>query len=201
MTDLDAKLVFGVVATLLTIFGYLPYLRDMFARKTKPHLYTWLIWALTQGTATAILIHGGGKYGALSLMVGTLFVLIIFGSSFVYGTKNVTKSDTITLLVAFLAILVWWQLHNPLVALIMVTAIDATAFIPTIRKSFQEPWTETLSFWFLMLAASLLTILSNAEYSVLTMLYLTMLTIANTVMVTLLVARRRTLGSSVVKRE
>jgi hypothetical protein len=194
LADLDSKLVLGIFATILTIVAYFPYLKDILAQKSKPHIYTWLIWGITQGTAALVLLQGGGKFGSLSLLMGTFFVLLIFILSFHYGTKNITRSDSIALGLALLAIVVWWQLHNPLLALFMVTGIDVMGLIPTMRKSFQEPWTETLSFWVLMSVVFILTMLSNAEYNLLTMFYLAVITITNTFLVTLLIVRRKILS-------
>jgi hypothetical protein len=43
------KFIIAIIATVLTFLGFIPYFRDIFNRKTKPHLYTWLIWLITQG--------------------------------------------------------------------------------------------------------------------------------------------------------
>ena len=187
----DFKLIVAVIASIITITAYLPYLKDIFKKKTQPHLYTWLIWAITQGTATAILLYGGGKFGSLSFIVGTLLVLVIFGLSFKYGTKNIKKVDIATLTLAILAIVVWWQLDNPLLSIIMVSSIDVSGYIPTFRKSYKEPWSETLAFWFIMAVVKLLIMVSNAEYNFLTMTYVTISLIANSSLFILLVVRRR----------
>ena len=85
---MDWKLILAIFTVILVVIGYIPYFKDIFANKTKPHLYTWLIWLITQGTATVALIYGGGKFGSLGLIVGTVLVLVICGLSFRYGTKN-----------------------------------------------------------------------------------------------------------------
>ncbi|MBP9818442.1 MAG: hypothetical protein KBC87_00545 [Candidatus Pacebacteria bacterium] len=167
----------------------------MFARKTKPHLYTWLIWAITQGTAAVALIYGGGKFGSISLIIGTVLVCVIFIFTFKYGTKNITKGDTATLVVAMLAVIVWWQLKNPLLSVLMVSAIDGIGYIPTFRKSYKEPYSETVSFWILMALAAVLSILANAEYNLLTVTYLTVLAVANIIVASICVIRRKTIVS------
>ena len=161
--------------------------------KTKPHLYTWLIWAITQGTATAALIYGGGKFGSISLIIGTVLVLVIFIFTFKYGTKNITKSDTITLIVALLAVVVWWQLENPLLTVLLVSAIDGIGYIPTFRKSYKEPYSETISFWILMAIAAILSILANSEYNLLTVTYLAVLAVANIIVASICLIRRKTI--------
>jgi len=188
---MDVKLILALLSTAITIAAYFPYLRDLFLKKTKPHAYTWLIWTITQGTATAALWYGGGNFAAISLTVGMLLVLLIFFLSLKYGTKNITKSDTFVLAMALLAIVVWWQLNNPLPAVLMVSAIDGLGYIPTIRKSFAEPWSETISFWVAMATASALALLANGEYNLLTVTYLATLAVANTTVAVLCILRRR----------
>lgn len=169
--NIDNKLIISLIAVVLDIYGYFPYFRDIFRKKTKPHLYTWLIWAITQGTATVIIWQGGGKYAVLSFVLGTILVVSIFLLSFKYGTKNITRSDIYVLFVALSAIIVWWGLENPLLAILMVSVIDGLAYIPTIRKSFEEPWSETLLFWFVMASINILIIISISEYNLLTVTY------------------------------
>ncbi len=101
---MDIKLIIAFIALSLDIVAYVPYFRDIFARKTKPHLFTWLIWMITQGTATVALIVGGGKFGSISLIVGTILVFFVFLLSFKYGTRDVSRSDK------FVLAFDYWQL-------------------------------------------------------------------------------------------
>ncbi len=193
INNFDWKLFLATFASILVVFSYIPYFRDIFAKKTKPHLYTWLIWTVTQGTAAVALIYGGGKFGSISLIVGTVLVLAISTLSFRYGTKNITRNDTILLVVAFFAIIIWWILKSPLLSVIMITIIDVIGFIPTIRKSYTEPYSETISFWIMMIIIDILSIVSNAQYNFLTVTYLAMLTIGNTTVAVVCLSRRKVL--------
>ncbi|HEC32831.1 MAG TPA: hypothetical protein ENI63_01055 [Candidatus Kaiserbacteria bacterium] len=187
---MDIKLFFGITAAIITVVAYYPYIRDIFQGKTKPHAYTWLIWGITQGTAAAILLYGGGNFGAISLVAGTLLVLFVFLLSFKYGTKSITKIDTAVLIVALLAVAVWWQLNNPLLAVLMVSAIDGLGYIPTFRKSFVEPWSETLSFWTSMVVVNFLILLSLSEYNFLTVTYIATLAAGNIAVLIICIVRR-----------
>jgi len=179
LDSFDLKLIISLIATTLTVYAYIPYFRDIFRNKTKPHLYTWLVWAITEGTATVAIWRGGGNYAVFSFVAGTILVVSICVLSLKYGTKNITRSDTIVLVAALLAIVIWWKLESPLLAVLMVAVIDGLGFIPTFRKSFEEPWSETLSFWFIMSMINVLIIISIEEYNLTTITYPTMLLIAN----------------------
>lgn len=176
---MDTKIILSIIATVIGVAAFLPYLRDTFSLKTKPHVYTWLIWAITQGTAVFGIWYGGGGWGALNLTVGTLFVVAVSLFSLKYGTKNITKSDTAILLAALSAIIVWWQLGEPLISVMMVSAIDVIGYIPSFRKSYQEPWSETLISWILFSVSNIFAILALKEYNLLTVTYLAAITTAN----------------------
>ena len=40
------KELIGFVAAVLAIISHIPYILDILRGKTKPHLYTWIIWAI-----------------------------------------------------------------------------------------------------------------------------------------------------------
>lgn len=181
--DFDWKLVSGILAVLIGCGAFLPYLFDVFRKRTRPHAYTWLIWCLTQGTAVAGVWYGGGGIGGLAMAIGVIFVFIVFLASLKYGTRNITKGDTFVLVAALAAILVWWQLDNPLLAVLMVTIIDVLGYIPSFRKSITEPWAETLWSWTAFSIGNVFAILALAEYSLLTVTYIGAITVANLALV------------------
>ncbi len=192
IAGISIKLILALLASLVGIVGaFLPYLRDIFLKKTKPHAYTWLIWTITQGTAVAGLWYGKGDWGALALSVGTVFVFIVFLLSLKYGTRNITKSDTVILIAALLAVVVWWQLHSPWLAVLMVSVIDVLGFLPSFRKTFEEPWTETATSWTAFSLANILSILALSEYNFLTLTYLIAITSAEIILLTICLVRRQ----------
>ena len=191
------KPILGILAVVLGVVGYTPYFIDIFKHKTKPHLYTWLIWSITQGTAAYGVWSGGGKFGALGWILGAILVIVIFFLSFKFGTKNITKGDTLILAVAFCAVVVWWITNNLLIAVIMVSAIDGLGYIPTFRKTYAEPWTETPFFWLTMAIIAVLTIAANAEYNVLTLLYPSVLLVSNIIVYLITIYRRRIVAQPV----
>lgn len=192
---LDIKLVFAILAGLVIIIGaYLPYFRDMLRGTTKPHAYTWLIWSITQSTAVAGLFYGNGGWGAFALLIGTIFAFIVFLLSFKYGTKNITKGDTIILIAALLAIIVWWQLNNPLLSVLMVSIIDFLGYLPSFRKTFAEPWTETPISWAVFSITNILTVFALTQYNFLTLAYLITMTGANIILLAICLLRRRVIS-------
>jgi inorganic pyrophosphatase len=184
------KIIFAIIALIISLLAFYPYLRDIFLKKTKPHVYTWFIWTITQSTAVYALWYGGGGWGAVELTVGTFLVFIIFLFSLTRGTKNVTKSDTIVLFIALLSVLIWWILDNPIFSVIMVSLIDFFGYIPSYRKCWNDPWSETLSTWLLFAIGNIFAIFALNEYNVLTLTYLITIIIGNIILIIISLLRR-----------
>lgn len=187
---MNIKIIFSIIACIVETVSFFPYFKNIFSKKTKPHIYSWLIWTLTQGTAATGIWYGGGGWGGLGLSLATLLVFCIFLLSFKFGTKNITKSDTIVLATAVTAIIVWWQLKNPVLAVLMVSAIDMLGYIPSFRKSYFEPWSETLTTWIGFIIADIFAIAALKNYNLLTLSYLVALLIANPILILICLVRR-----------
>jgi hypothetical protein len=188
---MEIKATFAVFAAVIGTASYAPYLRDMLRGTTKPHVYTWLIWTLTTGTAAAGAWYGGGGYSAASQTLASCLTFLFFFLSLRYGTKNITRSDTLILFAALFAIGLWWLLRNPLLSVLLVTVIDVIAYAPSYRKSFSEPWSESVLAWNMFTLAMIFSILSIAHYNVLTVIYLAMTVAMNIGLVALCLYRRQ----------
>jgi hypothetical protein len=187
---MDIKLLFSLAATGAIVIAFFFYIQDIFRGKTQPHIYTWLIWAITQGTAVAGLWYGGGGVGAWSLTLGTVLIFLVLLLCIKRGTKNITRSDTITLGAALCAIGIWVFLDVPLLAIGLVSAIDVSGYIPSIRKSFEEPWSENIPAWIWFIASGFLAIAALEKYDFLTLTYLVAINTANILLVVVCIVRR-----------
>lgn len=187
---MDTKIFFAILSVLCGLIAFAPYLLDIFKFKTKPHIFTWLIWAITQGTATFAIFYGGGGVGGIELLVGTILILAVFLFSLKYGTKKITKTDAIVLFFALLAIIVWWHLEQPVLSVFMVSFIDIAGYIPTFRKSYRDPWDETLISWLLFAVSDIFSIFALSEYNLLTTVYLISVGSANMCLFTFCFIRR-----------
>jgi hypothetical protein len=186
----DIHIVYTILSTICLVAGAVPYVRDTAKGKTKPHAYSWLIWSLTMGIATVGAWYGGGGWGAVSMVVFTVVVALNFVLSLRFGTRDITRGDTIALLVALLAIALWVVLNNPLWSVLLATAIDVIGYVPTIRKTWRDPSSETPSAWLLSIIADIFALLALSTYNILTVTYLAVIIIVNMVVFFTAVMRR-----------
>lgn len=188
---MDFKLAVALVSIVITLIGYFYYFRDIFAGKTKPHAFSWLVWASLTAIAFAGQLSDGGGTGAWVTGVTAAISFVIFALAITKGEKNVTKSDRFNLLGALFALVLWFVTSDPLLSIILITVVDFLGFMPTIRKSYHKPREETLIHYVLAGLKFALAIVALEHYSVVTWLYPASLVAANLFFVLLLVTRRR----------
>jgi len=173
------------------MIGFIPYLWTSLFGRTRPHIFTWLIWAITNGVAVAGLWYGGGGIGAIAPSIAFVFACIIFLVSLRFGKRDIKRGDVIILIVALSSILVWLLLDQPVLAVLIVSVVDVIGYIPTFRKAFNEPWTEAMSSWALFAGASLFGILALEDYNLLTVSYLGSISFINSALLLYLFVRRK----------
>lgn len=177
---MELNILFAAISVFFSAASSILFLVGVLTKKIKPHVFTFLIWAITQGTAVAGILIGGGGIGVLGPLVGEIFIIAVFILSFWYGSKNITKSDIILLVIAVSAIIIWWLVDNPLYAVLLVVLIDIVGYLPTIRKTYVDPSSEKAMLWLFGTANYTFTLLALEQYSLLTVSYPVALAIGNT---------------------
>lgn len=140
---MEYKIFLGYLAVIIGIVSYIPYITNIFRGKTKPHAFSWLVWAVLTGIAFAAqVIENGGAgtwvTGATALTCMVIFILALFK-----GNIKFSFFDWSSLIAAFTAMLFWKLTNDPLIAVILVTLTDALGFFPTFRKAYYKPYEET----------------------------------------------------------
>lgn len=188
---MDYKIVIGFTATLIAFLSYIPYFRDIFANKTKPHAFSWLIW----GVLTAIGFFGqvsdGAGPGAWVTGFSAVICFVIFILGLVKGRTNIVFVDWVSLIGAGIALILWPLTNSPLLSVIFITIIDALGFFPTFRKSFAKPHEETLITYFFSGFKFLLSLFALSNFSIITALYPISLVVMNWAFILFLMIRRK----------
>jgi hypothetical protein len=141
------KEIISGVAVFLTFAAYVPYYRDILKGKTHPHVYSWSLWGLLTVLLVALQIKGGaGPATWVTAAAGLLCIgVVILGLK--DGKKDITTSDKVIAVLSLIAIGFWLIANQPVISLILVIIADMLAFIPTVRKSWKSPYSETLSLY------------------------------------------------------
>lgn len=165
------KVIIGAVTVLLSITGHIPYIRDILRGKTKPHIYTWFIWTVLTSLTFVAQFREGAAAGAWTTVTTALMSLAICGMSFKKGTHDITWTDGMCLAGAVIALAAWLITRQGLIAVVLATAVDVLAFIPTVRKSLNRPEQETFTTYLLAVFRNGLALFAMSSYNVVTLLY------------------------------
>ena len=194
LESIDYKWVLAGLGAIISMSNMGYYAFGILKGRTKPHLYTWLIWSMVTFTVAAGLIFDGAGAGAIIPILAGFNTLAIAILAFSRGSKDITKSDKLCLLGCFIALALWPLTKSPLWSIIIVTMIDLVGYIPTIRKSYYTPHEESIYVFTIFLVTISLGLLALHNYTLTTMFYFVVMNISNFAMVILLIIRRKKLG-------
>ena len=159
---------------------FYPVYTRYFSRHNKPYIYTWFIWATLQAIVAAAMWSSGAGVAIASSVIGAILCGFIFALSFKYGTKNITRFDTLCLFGALITLTAYLLFHSPLLSVIAATLTDIIGTLPTIRKAYREPHTETASTHILSGISGAFALAAIANFTLTTSLYLFAVTVLDT---------------------
>lgn len=188
---MDYKLLVALLSVCLVFVGYGPYIRDIFKKVITPHTFTFLVWGLASSITWALQVYGGAGVGAWITFWVTAICIFIFFLSLKYGEKSITTSDILFLALALLSLFLWLVIKQPVWSVILVVLTDILGFGPTIRKSWNKPYSETLFTWWIAAFRHGFGIIALEKFNLLTLLYPVAWTAANIVFCLILIIRRK----------
>ncbi len=192
---MHVKTIISILAIILIIIGYIPYIRDTLKGKTKPHIFSWFIWSITTGIVYALQVSAGAGVGAWVTLCITLILILVFLLSIKNGNKGIKKIDIVFLIIALATIPLWLLVKQPVISISLLAIIDILGFVPTIRKSWNDPYSETLSLYTITTFRHGLAIFALEKINFITILYPIIWVAINAIFAIILIVRRRKLSS------
>lgn len=188
------KELLSFTAIALTFIAFIPYIRSIQQGKTKPHVFSWIIWASV--TFIVFLAQLSDKGGAGAWPIGVSGLITFYVAILAYTKKSdtmITNKDRLFFLAAMSALPFWYLTSNPLWAVVILTTIDLIGFAPTYRKAYHHPNEEQLLFFSLIASRNLIAILALEHYSLTTMLFPAATALACILFIQLVTIRRKIL--------
>ena len=140
---LDPRFVF--LAAAMSIFGIQSYVRDTLRGTTSPHRVTWGLWALEGILAFFVEIQQHVGLAAIMTLALGFMPLVVVVASFKnpHAAWRIDAIDVICGVVSLSGLVFWAVVNEPTVALVSFVAADFIAALPTYRKSWRSPESET----------------------------------------------------------
>jgi hypothetical protein len=181
----------AIIGAVIAVVGNVPYLLDVIKKRVEPHPYTWLVWTIVSGVTFFGQVAKGAGIGALPTAAAEIFTVIIFLFSLQYGFKNIVKTDTYFLIFALLGLIPWAITKDPTISVIIVVIIDLIAFVPTIRKTWIKPKSETPALFSMNVVRHILTLFSLQAYNIATTLHSIAMIVTNGIMTGIIVLKKK----------
>ncbi|MDD4901719.1 MAG: hypothetical protein PHE24_01135 [Patescibacteria group bacterium] len=185
-----------IISAVISVLGSFAYIRDTLNGKTKPNRISWSMWALAPliGTAAALYAHAD-VWATVRIFLAGFLPLLVFLVSFVNKQSywKLTRFDLACGLCSVLALIVWALADSPRSAILLAALGDGLASLPTIRKAWTHPETETGVTFIASLVAVVLVLPSIPRWNIENSAFQIYLLIANT-LILFSIYRKRLFG-------
>jgi len=188
------KQVLSVVAGVLFVIGFIPYIRATVRKEAQPSKASWLIWAILDIVTFAGMLakHAmNGQMAAAVLCASTMAALTLK-----YGKPGWSRLDKACLGGAVLGIVLWTIFNNPVLGIVTSLIVLFLGGIPTFVSAWHDPSKEDRTTWTILWFSCVVAVIAIPAFTLADAAQpVTFLMIEN-VMVFILYARPRALARS-----
>lgn len=141
-----AVLVLIIVIIGVFFIGTLPYIIDTLRGKTKPNRVTWLFWSIPLLAVAAQYFDDSLTWASLPVFFAGFGPLCIFFASFVNPNAywKLGKFDYFCGLFALITLIAYAATQDVFLAIFLGIIADSIAALPTLKKAYTNPETETV---------------------------------------------------------
>ncbi|MEK7605334.1 MAG: hypothetical protein AAB478_02295 [Patescibacteria group bacterium] len=158
---------FIFIGTGINAIGAISYLIDTVRGRVQPNRVTWFLWALAPlVTVAAQLDQGVGLPALLTFSVGFLPALIVIASFFnKKAVWKITRFDIFCGVLSLVGLILWQITKVGNIAILLSIVADLFAGIPTFRKAYSHPDSESFRAFFLGAIGAVLVILTITTWT------------------------------------
>ncbi len=169
---MEKEVIFTIISISIYLVGAIPYWRDVLSGRTIPHLFSVLVWLILVWFNCYVLwLNGEWLWFIPSIIMAiSLFFAVIFWVK-MFKQIQINWFDYICLILSGLLLVYYFFSQNIINTVIFTVIIDFIAFLPTFKKGWLQPWTESILIYLLAWVNQIFTILSLSEFSMETSLF------------------------------
>ena len=153
----EARYFCAAVATCLSCIAFLPYLRDTILWRTSPQRSSWLIWGVLSSISFASQVSEGATSSLFYAGIQCGGTLVIFLFAISRGAGSYLRGrDGAVLAAATMGLVLWYLTDSAAWALGISCSISLLGGSVTVWKCYQNPESETVSFWVMSFMAAVM---------------------------------------------
>lgn len=188
---MDYKTILAGIGIVIGFISYASYFRGIFRGQTKPHVFSWFIWATINWTAFFAQLAKGGGAGAWITAANAALCTAVAIIALFRGEKNITRSDWFALFGAVAGIVGWILTKNPLTAVILVCITDTIGLSVTFRKAYHKPYEENAFAFGIDLVKFVLELIALESFNLTTALFPITILVGDMFLVGMILIRRK----------
>lgn len=156
--------ILSVLAGLLMVIAYVPYVSAIIRKESTPTKATWLIWAsLDTIVFIGMLFKGTASGQILGAVLGSWVVAIL---ALKYGASGWTKLDKFCIGSTVLGIVLWFVFSNPILGIITSLVVMLIGSIPTYISAWKDPHHENMLAWIIFLTSSVFAVIAIPHWTI-----------------------------------
>lgn len=158
-------LAFALAGAVINFAASLSYVRATLKREATPNRVTWFLWAVVPAIAGAAQWRSGVGISTLVVLSAGTGPACVLLASFVggMGSWKLGPFDYLCGACSLAALALWAVTGDPVVAIVLSILGDAAAALPTVRKAWLEPATESRSAYLISFVGMISGLLSVQE--------------------------------------
>lgn len=156
--------IIGKLAGLLSFVAFILYYISIVQGRSRPNRVTWIILTVV-GILILASYYASGARNTLWIPVAyTIGPLIAALLALKYGEGGATRLDIFCLIGCGVSVILWILTDSPLLTLLINIGIDFLGIVPTLVKSFVDPWSEDLLAWVVTVFSNLLNVVAIEKW-------------------------------------
>jgi hypothetical protein len=155
----------GKLAGIISLSAYAPYILSILRKETKPNRASWIIWAIVSTIIALSYREAGASYAFLAPVGYVIGSTIVFIFSIRHGVGGWTPFDRKCLIGAAISLVLWKIFDSPMSALLINLLINLLGTLPTARKAWYQPETESKVAWSLFSLGSIVNLFAVENWT------------------------------------
>ncbi|MGW8304196.1 MAG: tetratricopeptide repeat protein [Desulfobacterales bacterium] len=155
----------GKLAGIISLAAYVPYILSVLRKETKPNRASWIIWAVVSTIIALSYREAGASYAFLAPVGYVIGSTIVFILSIRHGVGGWTSFDRKCLIGAAISLVLWKFFDSPMSALLINLLINLLGTLPTARKAWYQPETESKVAWSLFSLGSIVNLFAVESWT------------------------------------
>ncbi len=185
------KNILSVLAGMLFLAAYIPYIRTILKKQTQPAKASWIIWAALDSIAFAGMLM---KHAVNGLIVGAMcgsWTVAVLGLK--YGEAGWSMLDKLCFGGAVLGIALWKVFRSPDLGIMTSLSVMFLGAVPTFVSAWQDPSKENRTAWTMFFSSCVVAMLAIPAATLADAAQPTIFLVTNLIMVGILYLRPRML--------